>query len=133
MKKDRHLHYFDKRVAKEFSVNAAIVLNNIDFWVKANKEQGKREVFKEGKWWTYSSISQYAEIMDYLSEKQIIKALKDLRNAGLLLKDCFNKNPYDRTAWYSVDYELFTKMFDSEVCMHCPPSQINLTHRANLP
>lgn len=120
MKKDRNLHFFDKRVAKKFTVNAAIVLNNIDFWIKANKEQNKREVFKNGKWWTYSTISDYSKVMDYLSKKQIEKALNDLRESGLLIKCCFNQNSYDRTAWYTIDYALFEEIFDKKVSIHFP-------------
>ena len=120
MKKDRNLHYFDKRVAKKFTVNAAIVLNNIDFWIKANKEQNKREVFKNGRWWTYSTISDYSKVMSYLSKKQIEKSLNDLKTAGLLIKDCFNQNSYDRTAWYTIDYDLFEEIFEQKVSIDFP-------------
>lgn len=138
MKKDRNLHHFDKRVAKKFTVNAAIVLNNIDFWVQANKEQNKREVFKNGRWWTYSTISDYSKVMDYLSKKQIEKSLNDLKESGLLIKDCFNENSYDRTAWYTIDYDLFSEMFDKKVGIHFPcrgnenPLQGKCSYKENI-
>lgn len=124
MKKDRNLHYFDKRVAKKFTVNAAIVLNNIDFWIKANKEQNKREVFKNNRWWTYSTISDYSKVMSYFTVKQIRKGLDDLREAGILIKDCFNENSYDRTSWYTIDYDKFDKIFN-------PKSQVDSPSKAD--
>lgn len=93
-------HVFDVTVASEVGVNAAIVFENIAFWIEHNKKAGKNE--KEGRFWMYSSINALAENFDYLTIKQTRTAIDKLIEAGYIIQGCFNRHGYDRTRWYAL-------------------------------
>ncbi|MBR1951955.1 MAG: hypothetical protein IKA32_05230 [Lentisphaeria bacterium] len=93
-------HYFDVDIAKECGINAAIIYENIKFWVQHNERSGKN--FKEDKYWMYSTQKELSEQFEYLSIKQVRTALEKLETAGYIIKGNFNRNGYDRTAWYTI-------------------------------
>lgn len=98
---------FDPEVAKEVGTDAAIIFENICFWVWSNKtkQEGRDDQpsFNEGRWWTYNSANAFAEQFTWLSPKQIWRNLKKLEEKGYIVVGNFNKVKYDRTKWYSVD------------------------------
>lgn len=93
-------HYFDVLVAKECGVNAAVIYENIKYWVTHNKKQGKNE--REGRYWMYQTQKELSEQFEYLTVKQVRTALAKLVEAGFIIKGNFNRHGYDRTVWYSV-------------------------------
>jgi hypothetical protein len=93
-------HHFKVRDAKKYGVIEAILLYNIRFWIAKNKASGKH--FHKGRTWTYNSYKAFGAVFPYLSESQIKRALTRLAKHGAILKDNFNKMPYDRTNWYAL-------------------------------
>lgn len=93
-------HSFDIRIAKEYGVNAAVLLNNIYFWIEKNKANNTN--FFDGNYWTYNSKKAFAELFPYLNERQIDYALKKLIEGGILITGNYNKMAYDRTLWYAI-------------------------------
>ena len=93
-------HVFDVAVASDVGVNAAILFENIAFWIEHNKKAGKNE--KEGRFWMYSSISALAENFEYLTIKQTRTAIDKLLESGYIIQGCFNRHGYDRTRWYAL-------------------------------
>lgn len=93
-------HSFDIEIAKQYGINAAILLKNIYFWVCKNKANNKH--FYEGKYWTYNSTKAFMELFPYLGDKQIRGALKVLESNGLICTGEFNEIKYDRTKWYAI-------------------------------
>lgn len=96
-------HSFNIDIAQKYGVNEAILYNHLLFWIKKNKANGKN--YKDGRFWTYSSIKALCSLFLYLSEKQIRTAVKKLIDAKVLVKSCYNNNPYDRTSWYAFNEE----------------------------
>jgi len=94
------VHYFDVEVAKEYGVNAAIILSNIAFGVVKNEANG--EHFHDGYYWTYNSVSAYSEMFPYLTEKQIRTALETLRAENIIIAGNYNSDKRDRTLWYAL-------------------------------
>jgi len=94
------IHSFDIEDAKKYGVNAAIILNNIRFWVEKNAANKKH--FHDGKYWTYNSYAAFNELFPYLGEKQIRNALAILKESNVIAVGNFNSNSYDRTQWYSL-------------------------------
>ena len=92
-------HHFSVSVAVEVGVNAAVVLENIAFWVRANRKAGRHK--HDGKHWTYGSTRHFAELFDYLSEKQVRGALDKLITCGYVETGNFNRSAYDRTRWFT--------------------------------
>lgn len=93
-------HHFEVKVATEVGVNAAIVYENIAYWVKHNAKQGKN--LKEGVHWMYATQKELAEQFEYLSIKQVRTALEKLEEHGFIRTGSFNRHGYDRTTWYTI-------------------------------
>lgn len=96
-------HHFNIDLAARFGILEAIILNNLQFWLRKNAANNAN--FFDGSYWTYNSVHAYAELFPYASEKQIRTALKKLVNAGILKTGNYNKSAYDRTLWYALTDE----------------------------
>jgi hypothetical protein len=94
------IHSFDTTIAQKYGVNAAIILNNILFWLEKNKANETN--FYDDFYWTYNSVTAWEKLFPYLTKKQIRTAIDILVAANVLKKGCYNKSKYDRTSWYSI-------------------------------
>ncbi len=92
-------HSFDPEIAKQVGLNAAVIYQNILWWAEKNAANGKHHY--DGLWWTYNSVSAFAELFPYLTGKQIRTALDKLVQERLLVTSRFNKSAYDQTKWYA--------------------------------
>lgn len=90
---------FDTEIAKDYGVNAAIILQNIEFW--QHKNEANSHNFHEGKYWIYNSNTAWAKLFCFLSTRQIRTALSKLEKDEVLVSGIFNKDSRDRTKWYS--------------------------------
>lgn len=93
-------HYFNVDVATEVGINAAIIFENISFWINHNTKTGKNE--KEGKHWMYATQKEIAEQFQYLTIKQTRTAIEKLIENDFIKLGCFNRHKYDRTSWYGL-------------------------------
>lgn len=120
-------HYFDVRVAVEYGVTEAILLNNIFFWVEKNKanEQG----FHDGRYWTYNTVKAFVALFPYLTGKQVRNALNKLKREGLVVTGNYSENQYDRTLWYSLTDKAYM-LLDPKSPI-CPTGQMELPEKAN--
>lgn len=94
------MHSFDVEVACEFGVSAAVLFQNLGFWVAKNQANGVN--IHEGRAWTFNSRKAYCQLFPYLSERKIEIAFRKLIDAGLVVTGRFNKLGFDRTLWYSL-------------------------------
>lgn len=94
-------HSFDQGVAIKYGMAAAVVFNHIIYWLRFNFRKKDAELI-EGKTWMYETQEAISESLGYLSYDEVKKAIKQLLDAGLLIKGNFNKNPFDKTNWYTV-------------------------------
>ena len=94
-------HSFDIELAREFGVNAAILFNNICFWINKNRANGKN--FFDGDYWTYNSKRAFAELFPYMSERQVGSALQKLIDARMIKTGNYNEDKRDKTTWYALD------------------------------
>lgn len=94
-------HSFDVELAREFGVNAAILFNNICFWINKNRANGKN--FFDGDYWTYNSKRAFAELFPYMSERQVGSALQKLVEARMIKTGNYNEDKRDKTTWYALD------------------------------
>lgn len=92
-------HHFKVALAKEFGIEAAILIDEFRFQISRNKANEKN--FYDGRYWTYNSQKAYAEIFPYLSVGQIKRIISSLVDKGIMLKGNYNTNQYDRTNWYA--------------------------------
>ena len=114
------VHFFQTEIAVEYGVNAAIVLENLNFWISKNKANGMH--FHDGHYWTYNSFRAFEELFPYMGTKALRNAIKTLEENGLVITGDYNKTPYDRTKWYALT-EKAESMFQK--------GTVELTERAN--
>lgn len=93
-------HIFDVEIAKEYGVNAAIILENINFWIQKN--EANEVNFFDGNYWTYNSGKAMEALFPYLTSKQIRTAVDTLVKAGLVVVGNYNENPMNHTKWYAL-------------------------------
>ena len=74
---------FNKQIARIHGINAAIVFNHILYWM-------------------YETQEKMSEFLDCLSRREIQNALNILEEAGLIIRENLNDNPFVRTNWYTV-------------------------------
>ena len=92
---------FDHGIAENVGIDAAILFNHILYWLKMNASKSKDEMI-EGKYWMYETQKEMSDFFGFFSEDQISRALKKLIDSGLIIKKCLDKNPFDRTGYYTV-------------------------------
>ena len=93
-------YVFDSRVAMEFGVDGAVMLQNLYFWTKKNEANNKH--YHDGKYWTYNSAKAFSELFPFWTEKQINRILTSLEANGAIVTGNYNKVAYDRTKWYAL-------------------------------
>jgi hypothetical protein len=95
---------FNADLAKAVGVNEAIMIHQIHHWLRINKEQGRN--YEDGRYWTYNTLEAWSERdFKFWSKSTIQRVLGSLKAKGLVLTAIHNKKGYDRTTWYSLDYD----------------------------
>lgn len=91
---------FDVDIAKEYGINAAVILQNLSYWIEKNRANDQN--FFDGNYWTYNSNKAFEKLFPYLSAKQIRSTIEKLIEQGLIITGNYNKSAYDRTLWYAI-------------------------------
>ena len=93
-------HSFNVDVALDYGVEAAILIENLAFWINKNKANNNN--FYDGRYWTYNSAKAFVELFPYWSSTKIQRLLAHLETEGVIISGNYNKLAYDRTKWYSI-------------------------------
>lgn len=93
---------FDTHIAKDVGTDAAIIFQNIWFWVSLNRQQESKSHFFEGKYWTYNTVKGFNSMFYYLTPAQIRRCLEKLIEKKYIITGNFNQTAYDRTTWYAI-------------------------------
>ena len=92
-------YQFDTDIAALYGVDEAIVIANLQFWIRKNEANGKH--FHEGRFWTYNSIEAFTKLFPFWTARQVRRVLKSLEEKGVIVTGNFNTSAYDRTTWYA--------------------------------
>jgi hypothetical protein len=111
-------HSFNTTVAEDLGIPAAVIAENISFWVSKNAANKKH--LYDGVYWTYNSVRALCELFSYLSKGKIERAICKLVEAGIVVKGNFNKIGYDRTTWYALTRHGAT-ILAPKLLPHFPP------------
>ena len=93
-------HSFNVEIAIKYGMVEAVLLEHLNFWILKNK--ANKANFYDGNYWTYNSTKALAELFPYVSSNTISRALRHLKEEGLILFGNYNKISYDRTTWYAI-------------------------------
>ena len=101
------------KLAEAIGLNEAIVIQQIHYWLITFQEANKEEHFRDGRWWIYNSKKEWKDNFPWWSENTIWRSLIALREMGLVItSDEYNKKEYDKTLWYSIDYEKLNEIVE---------------------
>lgn len=100
----------NKALARTLGLNEALILQQINYWIEINKKSGKN--YHDGKYWTYNSIRAWQEKdFDYMSVDTVKRTFTKLEKAGYLLVGNYNKDPRDKTKWYTINDERLEELY----------------------
>lgn len=97
------LLHFDAAVAARAGLPAAVLFDNIAYWVTTNA--ACRRNLHGGCAWTYNTVDAFAAQFPFLSPRTIRTALGRLEKTGLIRSGCYSANPMDHTKWYTLTAE----------------------------
>ncbi len=110
------MHYlFNTTLATDHSVNIAIFLENIKFWI-LNNLANERNIH-DGRCWTYNTLAAFQKLFPFWTKRQLEVIINNAVSANLLVKGNYNKSPYDRTVWYALtekSYAYFPEFIDPD-------------------
>lgn len=100
-------------IAKKIGLNEAIVIQQIHYWLRQNENKTTHII--NDKVWCYNSIKEWNETFVFWSKNTIIRAIDNLVKLNLIYKDNHNKQKFDKTIWYSINYQEFIKVVNQEI------------------
>lgn len=91
------------------SIPEAIVLQQIHYWIQ-KEDIGKTH---DGRHWVRNTIEQWqSDNFTFISEHTIRRTLNSLEKKGYVLSKNLNDKGYDRTLWYTIDYDTLNAAFE---------------------
>ncbi|AXK19153.1 hypothetical protein [Bacillus sp. COPE52] len=93
---------FKPALAEQLGLNEAIVLQQVHYWIE------KSNHYHDGRYWVYNTIEKWNEQFQWWGKSTIKRLFGSLEKDGYLLSGNYNKAGFDRTKWYSIDYERLT-------------------------
>ena len=94
----------DRVLAKNIGLNEAIVIQQLHYWIMINKRQNKHLI--NDRYWIYNTLETWQKDTFYFWSIDTVKrTFKKLEKNELIITANFNKKGYDRTKWYTINYE----------------------------
>lgn len=94
-------------LAVALGLNEAIFFQQLHYWLKMpNAKQ------IDGQSWAYNTLAQWSAQFPFWSQTTLRRAILSLRKSGLVLTANHNETGYDRTLWYTINYERYAVMID---------------------
>lgn len=116
-------HTFSVHFARQYGINAAIIFENLYYWVKKNCLNDQN--YRDGFYWTYNKLSAFAEYFPEMTIDQIKYAISKLIEEGLIKVWNYNSSKFDKTNWYTITEKGF-KAYNGEDVSDIPcSSQVN--------
>jgi predicted RNA-binding Zn-ribbon protein involved in translation (DUF1610 family) len=97
------------QLATAIGLNEAVALQQIHYWLDTYEkaETGTKDPrhYHDGQWWVYNTAEGWQKNFPFWSISTIRRTLDSLRERGLVQTGNYNQRKYDRTLWYTIDYE----------------------------
>lgn len=95
---------FKTEYAEEYGIEAAILIQGIQLGLALNRYKETHNHF--GKVWMYNSVAEWQRTYPFMSESTIKRALQKLREDKVLEVMQLDKNPMNKTNWYTLTTRL---------------------------
>jgi hypothetical protein len=111
--------FFLPTLATQLGLNEAILLQKIHGWLQCTPKE------HVGRNWIYNSYKSWHEQLPFMSEITIKRAVKNLIDKKIIITENFNKNSFDKTLWYSIDYEKLNEIVEISDSIKMIPSRVS--------
>ena len=111
--------FFLPTLAVGIGLNEAILLQKIHGWLQCTPKE------HVGRNWIYNSYKSWHEQLPFMSEITIKRAVKNLIDKKIIITENFNKNSFDKTLWYSIDYEKLNEIVEISDSIKMIPSRVS--------
>lgn len=105
-------------LATEIGLNEAIFIQQVQYWLynmsKTNDKDIMAKHYHDEKWWIYNTFEQWQEQFPFWSIRTIKRIVTNLENMGLLISGNYNKKGYDRTKWYTINYDMVESLENTD-------------------
>ncbi|ULG72988.1 replication protein [Macrococcus brunensis] len=106
-------------LAVQIGLNEAIILQQVHYWLNNSKH------FHDGRKWIYNSYPQWKKQFPFWSEKTIKRTITSIEKQGLFHIGNYNRAGFDRTKWYSINYEAVNNLVSRPSGQNDPTSGSN--------
>ena len=96
------MRMFDEKTAVAIGLEEAIILKQIEYWLKVNEKAGANR--KDGYYWVYNSISEWHKQFPFWSFSTVKRIFQSLRDKRILVTARYNRMKNDKSLWYRIDY-----------------------------
>ncbi len=116
-------------LAKEIGLHEAVILQQMHYWLE------KSNHLINGCRWIYNTYQAWQEQFPFLSLSAIRKAIARLEGLKLLKTERFDKQSWNQTKWYSINYQRLEVLISS-ICSEQPHrsaqfEQLDVTNLSN--
>ncbi len=94
-------------LAKEIGLHEAVILQQIHYWLE------KSNHLINGCLWIYNTYQAWQQQFPFLSLSAIRKAIARLEGLNLLKTERFDKQRWNQTKWYSINYQRLEVLISS--------------------
>lgn len=109
-------------LATKIGLNESIFLQQLHYWLQ------KSNHVVNGKKWVYNTYNSWREQMPFWSLSTIKRTISNLQKKDYLIVDRFNKAGFDKTNWYSIDYDNLNKGLNQRLVQNEPTRSSNCTN-----
>lgn len=92
------------RLAVKIGLNEALFIQQLHYWVDRSKN------IIEGRQWVYNTVADWSKQFPFWSQKTLSRTISNLEKQGLVISGNYNQKGYDRTKWYTIDYDALERL-----------------------
>lgn len=116
-------------LATSIGLNEAIVLQQLHYWIQ-NKQKAQKSYF-DGRFWVYNTYEQWQKQFPFWSISTIRRTIYRLEKQNLILSRNYNRAGFDKTKWYSINYEALNQRISKIVFTSDQDEQTICSNRAD--
>lgn len=91
-------------LAAVIGLNEALVVQQLHYWLRRSKHE------HDGRKWIYNTLGEWQVQFPFWNEATLQRTMKSLIAINLVKVHKFNRNNWDRTNWYTINYPLFREL-----------------------
>ena len=91
-------------LALEVGLDCAIFLQQLHYWLRKSRNE------HDGERWVYNTLTEWQAQFPFWSPRTIQRIADQLTKRGLIKVRKLNKQNWDRTNWYTINYDAVNKL-----------------------